>query len=76
MKLVGLHRLIDKITDNAMCEGSRNIPSCYNSSMPGTKRGPLSKSDMPGYRIMQLSHDEREVLTHAKAEDFSWRGFR
>lgn len=75
MKRIGLHRLIDKITDNVMSEGSRNIPR-YNSSMPGVKRRPLSKSDMPGYRIMQLTQDEREVLSCAKTEDFRWRGFK
>jgi hypothetical protein len=31
---------------------------------------------MPGYRIKQLDPDEREALSHAKAEDFSWRGFK
>lgn len=72
---VGLHRLIDRIANNAMCEGSRNMHS-VNSSMPAEKRRPLSKSNMPGYRIAQLSPAEHKVLSQAKPEDFSWRGFK
>lgn len=72
---VGLHRLIDRITNNAMCEGSLNMHS-VSSSMPAEKRRPLSGSGMPGYRIAQLSPIERKVLSQAKPKDFSWRGFK
>jgi hypothetical protein len=72
---IGLRRLIDRITDDAMCEGSRNMHST-SSSMPAEKSRPLSKSDMPGYRIAQLSPAERKVLSMAKPEDFGWRGFK
>jgi hypothetical protein len=67
-KRVGLHRLIEKLTDNALNE-------CAATGR-GEKRRPLSKSDMPGYRITQLNLEEREALSHAKPEHFSWRGFK
>jgi hypothetical protein len=47
-----------------------------SSRANGEKHRPLSPSDMPGYRIQQLSPEEREALSHATAKDFSWRGFR
>ena len=65
---IGLHRLIECLTDNAMCESAL--------SGTGEKRRPLQKSDMPGYRIQQLCPEEREALSKATAEDFSWRGFK
>jgi len=71
MKKVGLHRLIDKITSNALTERV-----CSTNPASGMKHRPLSTVDMPGYRIKQLNPDEREALSHAKAEDFSWRGFK
>lgn len=69
-KRIGLHRLIDRITDNAMIE------SCLHGRANGIKHRPLKKSDMPGYRIQQLSADEREALKEATSKDFSWRGFK
>lgn len=72
MNKVGLHRLIDKITSNAMMESVISSSSRAN----GEKHRPLSPSDMPGYRIQQLYPEEREALSHATAKDFSWRGFR
>jgi hypothetical protein len=70
-KSISLHRLIEKLTDNAMTE---NVCSCRPST--GEKPRPLSKQDMPGYRIQQLTPEEREVLSTATSKDFSWRGFR
>lgn len=72
MKRVGLHRLIDRITSNAMMESYLH----YSNRSNGEKRRPLSTSDMPGYRIKQLSPDEREALSHATSKDFGWRGFK
>lgn len=70
MKRIGLHRLIDRITTNAMMERS-----IHNGSRSCGKRFiPQWAEDMPGYRIQQLAPEEREALSHAKAEDFSWRG--
>ena len=71
-KRISLHRLIDKLTTNAMTElflhmGNRACDRPFR---------PQSASDMPGYRIKQLSPDEREALSHATSEDFSWRGFK
>lgn len=62
---------IEKLTDNALME---NVCSCRPST--GEKHRPLSKQDMPGYRIQQLTPEEREVLSTATSKDFSWRGFR
>jgi len=72
MRKVGLHRLIETLTSNAMME---SFLSSSNRAC-GEKHRPLSNSDMPGYRIKQLNPDERKALSHAKAEDFSWRGFK
>lgn len=72
MGRVGLHRLIEKITSNAMMESFISSTSRGN----GEKHRPLQKCDMPGYRIKQLSQEEREALSHAKASDFNWRGFK
>lgn len=70
-KRIGLHRLIERITTNAMIEATCSCrPACDR------KRGPLMTYEMPGYRIKQLNPDEREALSHAKASDFSWRGFK
>lgn len=70
MKRVGLHRLIDRLTSNALMEA---VCSCRPAS--DHKKGPLMTYEMPGYRIKQLSPEERKALSHAKTKDFSWRGF-
>ena len=71
-KKVGLHRLIERLTDNAMMESL----ICSSNRGNGEKFRPLHRQDMPGYRIQQLSPDEREVLSTATEKDFSWRGFK
>lgn len=69
MKKIGKHRLIERITDNAMMEGSQ-------SAIGRKMNRPLKGNDLPGRRIMNLKDEEREVLKTCKGKDFSWRGFK
>lgn len=72
VKKVGLHRLIDRLTSRAMSESLL----CSSNRGNGEKHRPLKTSDMPGHLIKQLKPEERKALSKAKAEDFSWRGFK
>lgn len=72
MKRIGLHRLIERIITRAMMESFLSSSNRGN----GEKHRPLERCDMPGYRIKQLKPEERETLSRAKSEDFSWRGFK
>ena len=72
MKRIGLRRLIERITDNAMMESFL----CVSNRSNGEKRRPLRESDKPGYRIQQLHPDERATLKTATSNDFTWRGFK
>jgi len=69
---VGLHRLIERLTDSAMGERC-----CYDRDRYDHQPFvPKNESEKPGYRIKKLSADERETLSKAKAKDFNWRGFK
>jgi hypothetical protein len=68
------HGYINPIQTNEVKTESRMRAEGFAST--GEKYRPLSKQDMPGYRIQQLPPEEREVLATATSGDFSWRGFK
>ena len=71
---MGKHKLIEKLTSDAMMENM-----CYcRGGLKGLNRNVIndSKSTKPGYRIQQLSEEDRELLKTATSDDFKWRGFK
>jgi hypothetical protein len=72
VRRISLQRLIRKLTDNAMMEATCSS-RMHNGAIVAR---PLARAEMPGYRIKQLSPEEREVLATATAKDFGWRGFK